>query len=144
MSSGRLSVLLAGRTRREGDCIRWTGAHTPKGYGSVRADGKTRALHRVVYELSVGPIPDGLEIDHRCRVRDCVEVTHLEPVTHAENLRRRKPPPDHCPQGHPFTPENTSWSQSRQRPKPTRRCRTCKQARNAARPSRARKEPGRG
>lgn len=53
--------------------------------------------HRVAYELWVGPIPEGMELDHRCKVRACINPAHLEPVTHAENMRRlgrRRPETD--------------------------------------------------
>lgn len=59
------------------------------GYGVVKAPGgKNVGAHRVVYESLVGPVPDGLELDHLCAVRNCVNPAHLEPVTHAENVRR--------------------------------------------------------
>lgn len=59
-----------------------------EGYGTTKVNGVSRAAHRVYYERDVGPIPDGLEIDHLCRVRRCCNPEHLEPVTHAENVRR--------------------------------------------------------
>jgi hypothetical protein len=58
------------------------------GYGRVKAGGKNLLAHRVVYEALVGPVPDGLELDHLCAVRNCVNPGHLEPVTRAENNRR--------------------------------------------------------
>lgn len=71
-------------------CWIWTGKKGSKGYGLAHVDGGRQAqAHRVAYELLVGPIPDGLEIDHTCNVRPCVNPDHLEPVTHAENVRRR-------------------------------------------------------
>lgn len=78
--------------RPEGDCLRWTGCHSTTGYGYIQKpdrSGRTQ-VHRLAYELFVGPIPADLEIDHLCNVRDCVNVEHLEPVTHAENLRRAR------------------------------------------------------
>lgn len=66
-------------------CWNWTAARTKLGYGKI----SPRLLaHRAIYELSVGPISDGLELDHLCRNPSCVNPDHLEPVTHAENLRR--------------------------------------------------------
>jgi hypothetical protein len=124
----RASVIarLTKYSRQDGDCIRWTGVRGAKGYGHIGVDGKTRIVHRVAYELLVGPIPDGLEIDHRCRVRDCINVAHLEPVSHVENVRRRRDNPDHCAQGHPFTEENTYWARWRARPNPIRKCKRCR------------------
>lgn len=72
-------------------CWLWTGAPID-GYGTFTVStGVSRRAHRVAYELQVGPIPAGLEIDHLCRVKLCVNVKHLEAVTHAENLRRAAP-----------------------------------------------------
>ena len=72
----------------ETGCHRWTGAHNSTGYGYVKVDGRQVSVHSVAYELFVGPIPEGLELDHLCRVRDCANPEHLEAVTRAENLRR--------------------------------------------------------
>lgn len=76
----------------ERGCWRWQGQKNRFGYGqlNVEVGGKRMCLrtHRVSYEAYVGPIPDGLEIDHLCRVRDCANPEHLEPVTRSENVRR--------------------------------------------------------
>lgn len=72
-----------------GLCWTWTGGASA-GYGRIRAENKSRLVHHVVWELLVGPIPTGLEIDHVCRNTRCVNPDHLEPVTHSENLRRSR------------------------------------------------------
>lgn len=73
-------------------CWLWTGSCLPTGYGQVgcRVGGKTyvSSAHRVAYRFVVGPIPAGLQLDHLCRVRRCVNPAHLEPVTPRENVRR--------------------------------------------------------
>jgi hypothetical protein len=85
-------------------CVEWSAYRDPDGYGRT-----TNGLlaHRVAYEREVGTIPPGMELDHLCRNRACVNVLHLEPVTHAENMRRRSEAMTHCKNGHPRTPENT-------------------------------------
>lgn len=92
-----------------GPCWVWTGAISSEGYGRC---GSAYA-HRWSYEVFVGPIPEGLQIDHLCRVRKCVNPAHLEPVTQRENLLRgdgagaRFARRTHCSRGHALTPENT-------------------------------------
>lgn len=77
-----------------GDCWVWVGARKDNGYGHIflekREDGssKTGLAHRVSWELLVGEIPEGLDLDHLCRNRACVKPDHLEPVTRSINLRR--------------------------------------------------------
>ncbi|MDX3067722.1 HNH endonuclease [Streptomyces sp. ND04-05B] len=75
-------------TDRSGECWVWTGRKNPKGYAQIVIAKHQRTAHRVSYETFIGPIPEGLEIDHLCRVRHCVNPAHLEPVTHQENVRR--------------------------------------------------------
>lgn len=72
-----------------GECIEWQGYITSNGYGRAVHNGRAMGAHRFVWELQVGPIPPGLELDHLCCNRSCVNVKHLEPVTGTENKRRR-------------------------------------------------------
>ena len=69
-------------------CVVWTGGIRPDGYGYLYVDGKQKLAHRVAYEKEIGPIPDGLVIDHLCRTRACVNTQHMEPVTIGENVLR--------------------------------------------------------
>lgn len=107
----------AEKTRQaDSGCIEWTGHLAGGGYGRFWFEGKNALAHRWIYERCVGPIPDGLQLDHLCRVRHCVNPDHLEPVTASENVRRGLAPRaaaargrsiTHCPAGHPYTAENT-------------------------------------
>ena len=104
-------------------CWLWKRALNYAGYGAVRWNRKVVGAHRVAYELLVGPIPHGLVLDHLCRVRNCVNPEHLDPVTNRENQRRGKHGvlKTHCVNGHEFTPENIYIQ-----PKAgTRSCRVC-------------------
>lgn len=69
-------------------CLLWTAHIASKGYGQFKLHGKYRQAHRVAYQAVHGPISEGLELDHLCRVRHCVNPDHLEPVIHRENLLR--------------------------------------------------------
>jgi hypothetical protein len=71
-------------------CWRWTGSVGSSGYGHIVVNRHGKCAHRAVYEVAVGPIPDGLELDHLCVNRSCVNPDHLEPVTRSENLRRAR------------------------------------------------------
>lgn len=115
-------------------CWLWTGRVEPSGYARMSVSGRHVMSHRVAYTLLVGPIPDGLELDHLCRVRRCVNPEHLEPVTPVENTRRgeaisqRFRARTHCEQGHPFDIENTEWVE-RPGKRPYRQCRACRRKR---------------
>lgn len=105
-----------------------TRAAQPNGYTRMYAKGKARLTHRVSYEAWHGPIPNGLVIDHLCRVRTCCNPEHLEPVTNSQNLVRgdtkiaKQVAQTHCHKGHEFTPDNTY-----QRPdRVGRMCRRCR------------------
>lgn len=114
-------------------CLLWTAGKDGKGYGRVNLDGRSRLVHTVTWELDNGAVPDGLELDHvrarGCVHRHCANTAHLEPVTHAENLRRAqviehlaelRRSITHCPRNHPYDEANTyTWHGMR-------RCRTCK------------------
>lgn len=119
-------------------CWLWTGALNGVGYGvlgrGARDDGLVYA-HRLSFELFVGPIPEGLHIDHVCRTRRCVNPFHLEAVTQSRNNRRARDAQagrpigsaeDACIHGHRFTPENTYTHKSGRRS-----CRTCNRATQA-------------
>ena len=68
------------------DCWTWTGSLTTGGYGSMLAKGKAISAHRFAYELLIGPIPEGMHIDHRCSNRKCVSPAHLRAVTRKQNM----------------------------------------------------------
>lgn len=89
-------------------CWPWTGGIDRNGYGYMWAASTTQTAHRVVYGLLVGPIPPGLELDHLCNIRHCVRPDHLEPVTTAENQRRRRH--SHCIRGHELADHNVRVS----------------------------------
>lgn len=120
-----------------GPCHLWTGSSNGKGYGTFWLDGRTVKAHRAAVELADGqPIPNGLEVDHRCRNRACVRRSHLDPVTHRVNILRStnhvaaRAAVTHCPAGHAYDEANTYRA-----PNGTRKCRACK--RTAARARRA-------
>lgn len=111
-------------------CIEWIAYRYENGYGRIWLDGRNVSAHRWSYEYHVGPIPEGLVIDHLCRNPPCVNPDHLEPVTTQENVIRGIGPTlaserwqavTHCPQGHEYTDENTYRD-----PDGSRSCWTCK------------------
>lgn len=92
-------------------CWLWQGAKKENGYGVVIHESRKWRVHRLVYTVMVGPIPEGLQIDHLCFVRECCNPAHLEAVTADENRRRRKNAPsrDQCKRGHPLVPGNLRY-----------------------------------
>lgn len=111
-------------------CWLWQGYLMPNGYAFVTVRGKRSYAHRLSYITFVGPIPDGLVMDHLCRVRHCVNPEHLEPVTIGENVRRGAPATkSHCVNGHPRDEMHMAWFSERGRLR--RRCQVC--AREAVR-----------
>lgn len=111
----------------ETECHLWRGALDENGYGRlwITEVDRYRPAHVVAWELEFGPVPDGLELDHLCRVRSCCNSAHLEPVTHRENCLRGvgfaaiNALKTHCDSGHAFDEPNTIWRGV------TRQCRTC-------------------
>lgn len=128
----RLAVITS-----DDECWEWRGTHTPDGYGLFfhgisRAENRARMVtaHRWGYEHFVGPIPEGMECDHQCNNRGCVNWHHIVPATHRDNSLRSTSPmalnakKTHCPQGHPYDEENTYLYRGN-----ARFCRTCVNAR---------------
>ena len=108
-------------------CWKWTGHIDPvSGYGRIQVDGQTAYTHRVSYEMHVGPIPDGLHLDHLCRNRACSAPQHLEPVTCLENVQRGEGhgSETHCPQGHPYAGDNL-YLHTDAKGQTRRHCRAC-------------------
>ncbi len=112
----------------ENGCWLWQRT-TTHGYGHKPVNGRYVRAHRWAYELLVGPIPEGLELDHLCRDRACINPAHLEPVTRRENAKRgsaglinaaRQRAKTHCKNGHPFNEANTRVNR-----KGYRECRAC-------------------
>ncbi len=113
----------------ESGCWIWQASCDRHGYGRMTVNKRPYLAHRVAYELAIGQIPHGMDIDHLCRVRCCVNPAHLEPVTRLENTRRgQNGNKTHCLHGHEYTEDNTyirqplmttrSW-------RPVRVCRAC-------------------
>lgn len=129
-----IARLLARLDRREDGCWVWTGALNKAGYGAIGSGTKVLRTHRVAYEHFVGPIPDGLQLDHLCRNRACCNPAHLEPVTNLENWKRGE---HHvakfsrdlvCKHGHDLSVEGAMYT----RRNGTKLCRTCVLANNKA------------
>lgn len=112
-------------------CWLWDWDIADNGYGRMRWEGRRQGAHRVVYKLLKGPIPTGLQLDHGCRLRCCVNPDHTEPVTLIENVARGisfsalNTAKTQCKHGHPFAGENLAILKDG-----SRSCRAC--ARKAA------------
>lgn len=117
--------------REDDDCWNWQGTVHSSGYGNIQHRGEKWRAHRLIYTLLHGPIPEGLDLDHLCRNRRCVNPNHLEPVTRGENVRRGKALITHCPYGHPYSGDNLAvW---RGRDGTHRRCRACERRKTSTR-----------
>jgi hypothetical protein len=112
----------------EGGCWLWTGATSSAGYGQIGLGQVNLYTHRVVYELLVVDIPEGLELDHTCRVRNCCNPAHLDPVTSSVNKSRVGSRKQACPQGHPYAGDNLVTERDG-----SRKCRICCNARRRIR-----------
>ena len=130
---------LLSNIRPEGDCWVWMGFRNTWGYGTIKVRGEILLAHRVSYEEFVTAIPEGLEIDHLCRNRMCINPAHLEPVPHIVNVQRGlagKYPSNgdqerrktHCPHGHPYDLFNTHWTKLGHR-----ECKACWREKNQRR-----------
>lgn len=108
-----------------GRCWEWQGNYGSGPYGLFWSGDRIMNTHKFAYELLVGPVPEGLELDHfGCDNKRCCNPAHLKPVTRRENQRRVVEARTHCKHGHPFDEVNTYW-----RPDGMGRdCRACRTA----------------
>lgn len=108
-------------------CWLWRGHVRRDGYGAIQIGPRAYPAHRVFYAIKCGEIPEGKQLDHLCRVRNCCNPEHLEPVTARENIRRGQSEAASrakratCPAGHPLSGENLYVA-----PNGTRKCKTCR------------------
>ena len=121
-----------------GQCWLWTAAKASKyGHGTFTLNRKNLKAYRWAYEALAGPIPEGLTLDHLCRVPACVNPAHLEPVTLGENVRREMAALSRatCPQGHSLDGDNLYLT-----PTGTRACRVCRKAADLRRKAKTRRD----
>lgn len=119
------------RTDKTDDCWLWQGALDPKGYGRILdrlISWNQIPVHRWAYLHYVGPIAEGLTVDHRCRVTNCVRPDHLRLLTASENVADGWTARDTCQNGHPRTPE-TTVERTLAGGRRTRMCIECERAR---------------
>lgn len=137
-SMASLCARVLAKCQKMGSCLVYTGSTDAYGYGyiyrkGIGAKSQSFKTHRVVYEVKVGPIPKGLELDHvkanGCISKACCNVRHLEAVTHRENVLRGESPmarharKSHCAHGHPLTGDNLFTNELLTRG--SRRCKEC-------------------
>ena len=128
ITATRLPATFWAKVEKTGTHWLWTGAHQSRGYGSFAINGKTHQVHRLAYEDANGPIPDGLVIDHLCRIPSCVNPEHLEAVTPAVNNRRgadSQQGTGYCRMGHDLA-EVGLYETKRASGRVRRECRGCR------------------
>ena len=125
--------------QKTNSCWLWTGSLSPQGYGQFHLNGGPKLAHRIAYEWMVGPIPNGMDLDHvlanGCTNRNCIKAisdefgpAHLEAVSRYENIIRGTAPTainarkTHCIRGHELSGSNLI-----NRTRKTRECKICKQ-----------------
>lgn len=97
-------------TRDDNGCLLWTGATRPNGYGVIWDGERVTRAHRWAWEQKHGPIPDGMDLDHICGNRACVDHTHLRPTTRKQNMENLRRANINSPSGvRGVHPEGSRW-----------------------------------